>query len=52
MGLFDEVNKKFMLNKSDIGLLDKLEYFRKIYPYIKLRLSIALKLRSIVSIVR
>ena len=38
----DEVNKKFMLNKSDIGLLDKLEYFRKIYPYIKLRLSIAL----------
>jgi MoaA/NifB/PqqE/SkfB family radical SAM enzyme len=38
----DNVNKKYMFNKVDVNLMDKLKYFRSIYPFIKLRLSVAL----------
>ena len=31
-----------MLNKIDVNLMDKLKYFRSIYPFVKLRLSLAL----------
>lgn len=37
-----EVNLKYMLNKSRLRLMEKLKYFRKVYPTIKIRLSVAL----------
>jgi len=37
-----EINSKYMLNKNRMSLIEKLKYFRRVYPNIKIRLSIAL----------